>query len=72
MSRLEFTPMEFRPLGMVVADPVLREEARKIGIREPMCKTGCSQDTIEKILASKQVRLATLKRVKAVFSSVSS
>lgn len=66
MSLLEFTPMEFRPPGMMVAEPVLRGEARKRGLRELTHRTGLSPHTMEEILAGQSVRVTTLRRRQAV------
>jgi len=66
MSMLDFKVLEYRPSGdMVVADPALRDEIAKRGLRESMRKTGLSQHTIEVIRAGKPVRRATLQRVLA-------
>lgn len=48
---------------MVIADPAIRDEIVKRGVRESMRRTGLSQHTIEAICGGKAVRPATLLRV---------
>ncbi len=57
--------MEFQRSGMVIADPTLREEIAKRGVRKSMRETGLSQHTIEAILAGQPVRRTTLERLLA-------
>jgi hypothetical protein len=66
MSLLEFKVLEYRPVGnMVVADPALRDEITKRGVRASIRLTGLHQHTIEAIRDGKPVRRTTLKRVQA-------
>ena len=70
MSMLDFKVLEYRPSGkMVVADPTLRNEIAKQGVRELMRKTGLSQHTIEAIRAGQPVRRETLQRMQAAVGS---
>lgn len=69
ISLLTFKPIEFVPCGKVTADPILRDEIAKRGMRELMRTTGLSQHTIEAIRAGKPVRRSTLIRMLAVVSS---
>ena len=51
---LDFNVLEYRPSGnAVVADPTLRDEIAKRGLRELMRRTGLSQHTIEAIRAGR-------------------
>ncbi len=66
MSLVDFKVLEYRPSGkLVVADPTLRGEIAKRGLRESMRKTGLSQHTIEAIRDGRPVRHRTLQRVQA-------
>ncbi len=70
MSMVDFKVLEYRPSGtMVVADPTLRNEIAKQGVRALMRKTGLSQHTIEAIRAGQPVRRTTLKRMQAAMGS---
>ncbi len=61
---LDFKVLEYRPSGnVVVADPTLRDEIAKRGLRELMRRTGLSQHTIEAIRAGRGVRRTTLRRM---------
>jgi hypothetical protein len=61
---LDFKVLVYRPFGnMVIADPALRDEIAKRGVRELIRTTGLSQHTIEAIRAGKLVRRKTLQRV---------
>lgn len=62
LSLLTFKAMEFVPSRKVVADPILRDEIAKLGMRELMRKTGLSQHTIEAIRQGKRVRRTSLRR----------
>ena len=65
MSMLDFKVLEYRPSDdMVVADPTLRDEIAKRGLRESMRKTRLSQHTIEAIRAGQPVHRTTLKRMR--------
>lgn len=63
MSMVDFKVLEYRPSDMGIADPTLREQITKHGVRELMRKTGLSQHTIEAIRSGNKVRRATLQRV---------
>jgi hypothetical protein len=64
MSMLDFRVLEYRPSGdLVVADPTVRDEFAKLGMRGAMRKTGLSQHTIEAIRSGRAVRRATLQRI---------
>jgi hypothetical protein len=69
LSLLTFKPIEFVPSGKVIADPILRDEIAKRGMRELMRTTGLSQHTIEAIRAGKPVRRTTLMRMQAAVGS---
>lgn len=67
---LDFKVLEYRPSGdMVIADPTVRDEIAKLGLRESMRKTGLSQHTIEAIRAGRPVRRTTLQRMQTVVAS---
>jgi hypothetical protein len=64
LSLLSFKPVEYEQSGhKMVADPKLRDEISKNGLRETMRTTGLSQHTLEKICRGQPVRQATLLRV---------
>ena len=68
---LDFKVLEYRPSGkMVVADPTLRNEIAKQGVRELIRKTGLSHHTIEAIRAGQPVRPTTLRRMQAAVGYV--
>jgi hypothetical protein len=70
MSLLDFKVLEYRPSGnMVVADPALRDEIAKRGMRVVIRKTGLSQHTIEAIRAGQPIRRTTLQRMVAVLTN---
>ncbi len=70
MSMLDFKVLEYRPSGnLVVADPTLRDEITKRGLRELMRRTGLSQHTIEAIRAGQPVRRTTLQRMRRAVGS---
>jgi hypothetical protein len=65
MSLLDFKVLEYRPAGnMVVADPALRDEITKRGVRTSIRLTGLHQHTVEAIRDGKPVRRATLQRAR--------
>jgi len=66
MSMVDFKVLEYgQSSSMVVADPTLRDEIAKHGMRELMRTTGMSQHTIETIRDGKPVRRTTLQRMQA-------
>jgi hypothetical protein len=69
LSLLTFKPIEYVLSGKVIADPNLRGEIAKRGMRELIRLTGLSQHTIEAIREGKRVRRATLKRVGIVLGA---
>ena len=71
LSLFTFKPLEYIPCGKVAADPILKDEIAKRGMRELMRMTGLSQHTIEAIRAGKPVRRATLQRVISALNSES-
>jgi len=66
MSLLDFKVLEYRPAAgnMVVADPELRDEITKRGVRTSIRLTGLHQHTIEAIRDGKLVRRTTLLRMR--------
>lgn len=65
ISLLTFKPIEYVPCGKVAADPILKDEIAKRGVRELVRMTGLSHHTIEAIRDGKPVRRTTLQRMQA-------
>ena len=66
MSLLDFRVLEYRPSGdLVAAEPTLRNEIAKLGMRGAIRRTRLSQHTIEAIRSGRQVRRKTLQRMQA-------
>jgi hypothetical protein len=63
ISLLTFKPIEYVPCGKVPADPILRDEIAKRGVRELVRVTGLSHHTIKAIRDGKPVPRTTLQRV---------
>jgi hypothetical protein len=71
LSLLAFKPVEYQQSEhKAVADPKLRDDISKNGLRETMRTTGLSQHTLEKICRGQPVRQATLQRVRTTMGGL--